>query len=129
MEYTEFMKLVQQEIGVKDTEKALRAVQATLETLGERLFHGEAEQLAAQLPQELQPFLVDIQEHRKFGVEDFLQMVGEREGIDGKEAEAHARAVISVLTRAVTPGEIQDVVSQLPEGFRKLFGEESKTVH
>ena len=125
----EFIKNVQEQAGCREKDEALKAIQATLETLGERLFVREAEHLAAQLPKELQPYLVDVQEHRKFDVEEFVQMVGEREGIDIAQAEAHAKAVISVLTRAVSHGEIEDVIAQLPEGLKKLFGEASKTVH
>jgi uncharacterized protein (DUF2267 family) len=128
MEYHEFVKNVQEQAGCREKAEALRAIQATLETLGERLFRGEAEHLAAQLPRELQPYLMDIQEHHKFEVDEFVDKVSSREGTDRPHAEAHARAVISVLCRAVSSGEIEDVISQLPAGFKKLFGE-SKTIH
>ena len=123
MEYHEFIKNVQEQAGCREKEEALRAIQATLETLGERLFQGEAEHLAAQLPRELQPYLVDIQEHHKFEVDEFVEKVSSREGIDRVNAENHAKAVISVLCRAVSSGEIENVISQLPAGYRKLFGE------
>ena len=129
MDYHEFLKIVQEQTGCSEKDEALKAIQATLETLGERLFQGEAEHLAAQSPKELQPFLVDVQEHRKFDADEFVQMVGEKEGVDVGQAEAHARGVISVLTRAVSQGEIEDVISQLPQGLKKLFGDASKMVH
>lgn len=129
MELGEFVKSVQEEAQCPEKNQALKAIQATLETLGERLFQGEAEHLAAQLPRELQPYLVDVQEHRKFDVEDFFTMIGEREGVDRMQAEAHAKAVISVLHRAVSHGEMEDVISQLPKGFKQLFGQVSQTTH
>jgi uncharacterized protein (DUF2267 family) len=37
------------------------------------------------------------------------------------DAVQHARAVIAVLQEAVSPGEIEDVRSQLPRDFDRLF--------
>lgn len=129
MDYHQFIRNVQEQAGCKEQGQALRAIQATLQTLGERLFQGEAEQLAAQLPRELQPYLQQPENRSKMQLDEFLQRVGAREGTDLQIAEQHARAVISVLCRAVSRGEIEDVLSQLPASYLKLFGEETKTVH
>ena len=129
MNFHEFVNNVQEQAGCREKDEALKAIQATLGTLGERLFHGEAEQLAAQLPRERQQYLMEVKEHSKFEVDEFVQKIGNREGIDREKAEVHAKAVISVLCRAVSRGEIQDVISQLPTGLKKLFGEETKTIH
>ena len=129
MDYHQFIKSVQEQAGCDGKDKALKAVEATLQTLGERLFQGEAEQLAAQLPRELQRFLQQPEKRSKMQLDEFLQRVGDREGTDPQMAEQHATAVISVLCRAVSRGEIEDVLSQLPASYLKLFGEETKTFH
>ena len=47
--------------------------------------------------------------------------VGEREAVDLPDAVFHARSVVSVLRDAVSPGEIRDVRTQLPEQWAPLF--------
>lgn len=54
-------------------------------------------------------------------LEEFFEVVSEREGVDLEEATFHARIVIGVLTEAVSQGEIQDVRVQLPVAFAQLF--------
>lgn len=129
MDYHQFVKEVQEKAGCAEKPEAVKAIQATLQTLSERLFKGEAEQLAAQLPRELQLYMQEPRERGKFKLEEFLQRVGRREGVEPRLAEQHARAVIEVLCRAVSRGEIEDVLSQLPKDFWPLFGKESQTTH
>lgn len=129
MDYDQFVKEVQESAGCREKQEAIKAIQATLQTLSERLFQGEADQLAAQLPRELQVFMKEPQERGKFQLQEFMQRVARREGIDVQLAEQHSRAVIEVLCRAVSSGEIEDVVSQLPKEFQPLFGKQAKTVH
>lgn len=129
MDYHQFVKDVQETAGCQGKEEAVKAIQATLQTLSERLFQGEAEQLAAQLPRELQRYLEEPQERGKFKFDEFLQRVGRREGIEPRLAEQHARAVVEVLCKAVSKGEIDDLVSQLPKEFWTLFGRQSETMH
>lgn len=50
MEYQDFIGAVQNRARVGTAEQAVSAIRATLETLGERIVTGEAEDLAAQLP-------------------------------------------------------------------------------
>ena len=57
-----------------------------------------------------------------FSLNDFLQRVGEEEGVEIGAAEAHARAVVDVLEEAVSGGEMQDVRRQFPSEFDPLFG-------
>lgn len=56
-----------------------------------------------------------------FSLNDFLQRVGEEEGVEIGAAEDHARAVVGVLKEAVSGGELQDV-RQFPSEFDPLFG-------
>ncbi len=127
MKADEFIKQVMDRAGIPSRDQAINATHATLSVLGERLFGGERNDLAAQLPQELQPYLLESGISRKFDVEEFFERIGEEEGIGADQAAKHARAVISVLCDSVTAGEIKDVRSQLPKDFAPLF--ESRTRH
>jgi uncharacterized protein (DUF2267 family) len=102
--------------------------QATLETLGERLFQ-EAEQLAAQLPEDLAKFLRSHDGYQKYDLEEFISKVGEREGTDTNTAKKHVIAVFRVLSDAVSEGEMEDVVSVLPDEYLELFPRKGETVH
>ncbi len=120
MKYDEFIGQVRSRAGLQNREEAVLAAQATLTVLGRRLFGGEAENLAAQLPHELQDCLQQEQSE-KFDLDEFFERISEEEGVGLDEAVEHARAVCSVLSDAVTPGEMEDVLSQLPGKFTQLF--------
>ena len=57
----------------------------------------------------------------RFSSEEFLLRVCAREGIDLRLSTDHARAVIDVLTQAVSPGDSIDVLERLPDDYRRLF--------
>lgn len=100
---------------------AVRAVQATLETLAERIRAGEADDLAAQLPEEIGTYLRDVETTERFEVNEFFLRVAAKETADLPDATHHARAVIDVLQDAVTAGELEDVKGQLPDNYKPLF--------
>ena len=123
MRYDEFIGQVQHRAGLGSHAEAEHATRATLETLAERLAGGEAHDLAAQLPPELALSLQlpDAGIGAKLTLDEFFELVSEREGVDLPDATFHARVVIGVLTEAVSVGEIQDVRAQLPAAFAQLF--------
>ncbi len=121
MQYDEFVGEVQNRARLPSQADAVRAIQATLETLAERIAAGEASDLAAQLPPELGTFLRDVEETERFPVDDFFLRVAAKETADLPDAVHHARAVMSVLQDAVTAGEIEDVRAQLPDEYGPLF--------
>ncbi len=55
MQYDEFIGQVQHRARLANSEQAVRATRATLETLGRRLFGGEMAHVRSQLPPEFQP--------------------------------------------------------------------------
>ena len=55
--------------------------------------------------------------------DDFLQRLGESEGVRYGEAEAHARAVMSVIREVIGEVEMQKVRRQFPGEFAPLFVE------
>ncbi|MFW6135198.1 MAG: DUF2267 domain-containing protein [Chloroflexota bacterium] len=121
MQYDEFIREVQNRARLPSRGEAVRAIQATLETLAERITRGEADDLAAQLPPQLAAYLRDIETTDRFSVDDFFLRVAAKEAADIPDAAHHARAVIAVLQGAVTTGEIEDVRAQLPETYTALF--------
>jgi len=123
MQTQEFLGQVQDKAGLATLGEAMRATRATLETLAERLGPDETRHLAAQLPHEIQLFLADagMAMPERFSSNEFLLRVCAREGIDLSESTHHARAVIDVLTEAVSPDDIDDVLDRLPDDYRPLF--------
>ena len=125
VQYQEFVDRVRQRAGLASFAEAEAVTQATLTTRGEYLTGGEGLELAAQLPQGLAELLRRQPPERSmiFSLNDFLQRVGEEEGVGIEEASAHARAVMGVLEEAVTEGEMDDVRRQFPSEFDPLFGQ------
>lgn len=120
--YDEFIRSVARQAGVS-REDAERLTAATLQTLAERVAAGEAEDLAAQLPGELRPHLTGVAEGAEgFDVDTFVARVADRAGTDPDQALAHQGAVFATLREAVTPGELEDLAAQLPDGLRDLVG-------
>ncbi len=123
MQLHDFLGQVQHRAHLSDFDEALRASRATLETLAERLDGNEPAQLGAQLPHELAEFLKrdSAGTGERFSSDEFFQRVCEREGVDLPDAVFHARAVIDVLSDAVSAGEIADIRAQLPTDYQRLF--------
>lgn len=129
MNFDRFTGQVQNRIELPGTGEALRAIRATLTTLGERLQAGEADDLAASLPMEIDFYLTGaVEEHgQHFDWDEFLDRVAEREGtagpIDRADAAYHARVVVALVAEVVTPSEIRQVRAQLPadEDWDQLF--------
>lgn len=121
MKYNEFVGHVQNRARLGNQGNAVRAIHATLETLGERIVEDEAKHLAAQLPQEIGHYLKLPQTTERFDLNEFFERVAQRENVDMPDATFHARVVVSVLTDAVTPSQMADVRAQLPDEFNPLF--------
>lgn len=125
MRADEFLKNVTETGGPGDPESAAVVTRTVLENLGKQLKGGEAADLAAQLPAELQE---PLQRHGAEApltddVDDFLRRLADQlgEGVDPDTARTFARAVLSTVDAAVSEGEIGDLRSQLPAGFAPLF--------
>ncbi|MCW2650428.1 MAG: hypothetical protein JWR32_1404 [Mycobacterium sp.] len=120
MEYKEFINRVADNVGVP-ADEADKLTRAVLATLAERITGGEARDLAAQLPLPLQnPLLPAREEAEAFSFEEFVRRTAERAGTDRNVAEMAVDAVMATLRDAVTPGEFDDVISQLPLDFKHL---------
>lgn len=121
MRYDEFIQRVADRTGLS-ADRAEALTRATLITLGERISGGEAQDLASQLPKDLQSALTPSDELAEgFDLDEFVRRVKARAGTDDQdEARDGARAVFLTLGEAVTGGELRHVLSQLPEEFREF---------
>jgi uncharacterized protein (DUF2267 family) len=57
----------------------------------------------------------------RFSVDEFFQRVSDREGVDLPQAVFHTRAVIEVLQKALTKGEVNNIRAQFPAEYKRLF--------
>ena len=124
MQYEEFRQRVEERIGAnRSGGPADKAITATLQTLSERITGGEAKDLAAQLPAKLQAPLQQSDEVAEdFTIEEFFRRIAEREGVEIDTARDDAAVVMTVLSEALTQGELDDVMAQLPPEFNeRLF--------
>ncbi len=126
MNYHRFLGEVQCRAELPTTGDAVRATRATLEVLGCRLAGREADHLASQLPAEIGFYLRNIGVTDTYSFNEFYSRIGQREGVPEAEAAKHARAVVSVLLEAVSPGEVEDMKAQLPKEFRRMIDELGK---
>ncbi|OUL32851.1 hypothetical protein BV372_18165 [Nostoc sp. T09] len=123
MQQDQFIKQVQNRAHLPSRGDAEVATRAVLETLAERLAGNEAFQAAAQLPKGLAAYL----QHEyagtatKYTLDEFFQMVSQREGVELPQAVDHTRVVIEVLGEAISQGEINDIKVQLPPEFDAIF--------
>ncbi|MBM0227396.1 MULTISPECIES: DUF2267 domain-containing protein [Micromonospora] len=122
MNYDTFVDQVAQRTRAS-SERAVELTRATLETLAERLTGGELLDLAAQLPKPLQLVLKPrpaTEAADRFGAAEFVARVGQRAGIDENAARDTVRAVFTTLREAVSGGEFDDIVVQLPRDYREM---------
>ena len=125
IEYVDFVARVEGGLDNPESGEAEEALEATLETLGECLSGGEAEDLASELPSELAEALTRAGgDPRSLSLEEFFGRVAEKQGTGETLAEKHARIVLSILGRAVDNGELSDMRSQLPKDFQPLLESE-----
>ncbi len=79
MDYSDFIGQVQHRLQLGKQGQAVRAIRATLTTLGERLQEGEAKDLAGPLPMEIDWYLLQADSGQRFHFDEFVSRVAERE--------------------------------------------------
>lgn len=128
MNFDEFTGTITHRLELPGTGEAVRAIRATLMTLGERLPEGNAEDLAASLPIEIKWYLTGaVHEHgQRFDWREFVERVAETEGVDTPEAAYHSRVVVDLVATVVPASDFRQLRDNLPESeedenWRKLF--------
>lgn len=122
MQHAEFVGQVQTRARLPGAGEAEAAIQATFQALGERLTEGAKNTLAAQLPHSTaRPLLQARSGTLGGGAQAFAERVCELEREDPGRSLHHARAVLSVLTDAVSAGQLEDTLAQLPADLDQLI--------
>jgi uncharacterized protein (DUF2267 family) len=128
MNFDEFTGTVQHRLELPGTGEAVRAIRATLLTLGERIPAGNADDLAASLPMEIDWLLTGaVHEHgQRFDWREFVSRVAEREGADPADAAYHAQVIVDFVHAQVPPSDFRQLRDMLPESesdenWGKLF--------
>ncbi|MFB6354249.1 MAG: DUF2267 domain-containing protein [Halobacteriales archaeon] len=128
MNFDEFTGRVHHRLELSGNAETLRAIRATLSTLGQRIQAGEADDLASSLPMEIGWYLTGpVTEHgERFDWREFVDRVAEIENVDPPAAAYHAQVVIDVVSEAVPAAELRQIRDQLPEAeddedWGKLF--------
>ena len=112
-----FFERVAEQAGVSPNAAEI-LTEATLGTLTERISGGEAEDLAARMPDPLRPFLIKARESPEaFSFDEFVRRVTVRAGVDPDVAERGIRAVLRTMPSIVGQKEFEDALSQLPKEF------------
>jgi len=117
MNFDEFVGEAQHRLELPGTGETVRAIRATLSTLGERIPAGAAEDLAGSLPMEVDWYLTGaVAEHgQRFDWREFVSRVAERENADPADAAYHARLVMDLVHEVVPDSDFRQLRDQLPE--------------
>ncbi|MFD1647533.1 DUF2267 domain-containing protein [Haloarchaeobius litoreus] len=129
MNFDEFTGEVQHRLELPGTGETVRAIRATLMTLGQRIPADNAEDLAASLPLEIKWYPTGaVQEHgQRFDWSEFVGRVAEIEGIKRQEAAYHAQVIVDLMASEIPASDLQQLRDMLPqaeddENWGKLFG-------
>jgi len=121
--YGRLINQIRMDADLDDAEKARTALEIVLKNVVRRLTPGEAKDFIAQLPSLLHPILQglppgpDKRITRQTIWDELLQQIDVDEGHTAQILVA----VAAVVARTISPGQIQDVQSQLPEDLRLIF--------
>lgn len=128
MDFDEFTGQVTHRLELPGTGEAVRAIRATLMTLGQRIPEGNAEDFAASLPMEIKWYMTGaVKEHgQRFDWSEFVERVSEIENTDPADAAFHARIIIDLVETVVPESDFYQLRDQLPESqakenWRELF--------
>ncbi|OIB56329.1 DUF2267 domain-containing protein [Natrialba sp. SSL1] len=125
MQLDEFYGHVQERSHLDTRDRTETATAAVLDTLGETLTQGQAEDVARQLPPELGDRLADAtHDGAGYDRDDFTNRVSERLQEDDPESDDVARyieAVTDAIAASLTMGERENLTAQLDAELQPLF--------
>lgn len=126
MDYDTFVGEVQNRAQLPSREDAVRVIRVVLETVSERVDPAGAENVAAQLPDEIGRHLEKVDTVESFSWDEFVDRVVEKGDYDAEneagDAVHHARVVVDVVDDAVSGTALEDLRDQLPGGeWAELF--------
>jgi uncharacterized protein (DUF2267 family) len=126
MNHDEFVRTVQAQSDLNDDERVAAAAESVLAVLSERLSHGQAEDLAEGLPNNLAEAVTQADgDADEFDADEFVQRVRQREDerdeLDGNDAPTHIRSVLVSIAESTNNERWNDTLSQLPEDYQRLY--------
>jgi uncharacterized protein (DUF2267 family) len=129
---------IAQELGTEDKHQAYLGLRSVLQTLRDHLSTAQVAQLGAQLPMLVRGLYYEgwVPSHRTVKERDkqsFLEHVYKAFKTDpilepDVRPQAVVRAVLLVMQKHVSQGEISDIKAMLPERLRSLWPELSELV-
>ncbi len=119
----EFLRRVQQELGLADLSEAEGATRSVLAAIADRITNDEANDLASQLPHEFRDFIRRrTGPVQKMDIDTFVSRIQRDLDLETWQQAANvARGVFTVLKEAVSEGEWEDVLSQFPRELQEML--------
>ena len=121
MDFSDFTGEIQHRLELGTQGEAVRATRAVLTTIGERIQEGEATDLAAPLPMEIDYYLESVDHGERFEWDEFVSRVADRADVEESDATFYAQTVVALLAEVVPGGEIDDLQAALPDDYGALF--------
>lgn len=113
------------ELGTEDPREARRVLRAVLHAIRDRLEINEAAQLAAQMPELVRGLYYEewVPGRRSpRHAQEFLEGIAKAANLYGPtEASLAVSATMRLLRRSISPGEIDDVLANMPAEVRELL--------
>jgi uncharacterized protein (DUF2267 family) len=117
----EFLRRVATRVGV-DEAAAERDARAVFAALWLAVGPDEFADMRSELPKDFDPLLdkalATPPARQGLGLDEFIERVATRAGIDAERARKATEAVLEVLAIRVTAGQIEDLEARLPAGLR-----------
>ncbi|MFP3951157.1 MAG: DUF2267 domain-containing protein [Candidatus Bathyarchaeia archaeon] len=122
----EWLNIVQEELKWPDEERVYDATKAVLQALRDRLPIEEAHEFAAQLPMLMKGIYFDGYDPTDKPLkirsrEEFLERVRKNFGNQPLDAEKATKAVLRMLYKKLSGGELEDIKGNMPNDIKGLF--------
>ena len=121
------LRRVMAETGLQSEETADKATRSVLIALTGVLSRNEADDMASELPREFKNLvyahLTDAGTAKPVNWGTFFGRVQGDLGLNREEAERITKGVFVALSDAISPGEIEDVLAELPYDLQRILRE------
>jgi CBS domain-containing protein/uncharacterized protein (DUF2267 family) len=123
--YRRLINQVREEAGLDTVDDAQAGLEIVVGSLVRRLTPGEAKDFIAQLPSLMQPTLSRLLPGPDLLInkEAIEEEIAQRLNVNRARAAQIVAAVVATVAQSVSPGQVKDIQSQLPQDLRELFPE------